>query len=74
LHHDILWIKQKITLRLNRINNLSHLIPRKVLYAIYVSCVLPTLDYGNVIFANCSTSDSLLLVHIYLKAVKLYIT
>jgi len=71
-HHHILAIKQKTsTLRLNRIKQLSHLVPRKVLYALYVSCVLPSLDYGNVIFANCSTLDSALLENIHTKAAKI---
>jgi len=71
-HHHILSIKQKTsTFKLNRIKQLSHLIPRKVLYTLYVSCVLPILDYGNVIFANCSTLDSSLLENIHAKAAKI---
>ena len=62
--------KQKTT-RLNRIKQLSHLVPRKVLCTLHVSCVLPILDYGNVIFANCSTADSSLLENIHTKAAKI---
>jgi len=70
-HRHILSIKQKTTLRLSRIKQFSHLVPRKVLYMLYVSCVLPILDHGNVIFANCLTSDNSLLENIYTKAAKI---
>ena len=70
-HHHILSIKQKATLRLNCIKQLSHLVPRKVLYTLYVSCVLPILDSGNMIFASCSNSDSSLLENMHTKAAKI---
>jgi len=37
-HHHILSIKQKTTLRLNRIKQLSHLVPRKVLNTLCFLC------------------------------------
>ena len=70
-HHHILSIKKKTTLSLNRIKQLSHLASRRVLYTLHISCVLPILDYGNVIFSNCSTSDSSLLENIYSMAAKI---
>jgi len=66
-----LSIKQKTTLRLIRIKQLSHHVPCKVLRTLYVSCVLPILYYGNVIFANCSTSDSSLLENMHTQVAKI---
>ena len=70
-HHHNLSIKQKTTLTLNHIKQLSHLVPRKVLYTLYVSCVLPILEYGNMVFAIFSTSDKSLLENIHTNGAKI---
>jgi hypothetical protein len=47
---------------------LKFIVPRKVLEYLYITTVRPVLEYGNIIYDNCSLQDSNLLDQIQRKA------
>ncbi len=65
-HIDCTIVKAKK--RINCINNIKHLLPRRSLCSLYRCMVLPVLEYGNIIYDNCSLRKSLDLENVQRRA------
>ena len=65
-HIDLTIVKAKR--RINCINNIRHLLPRRSLCSLYRSMVLPIIEYGDVIYDNCSLMKSLDLENVQRRA------
>ena len=70
-HHHILYLYNKAISRLNALRKITNLIPRFALYTLYRSCILPLLDYGDILYDNCSHSDTQLLESVQTTAAKI---
>ena len=56
LHHRAMSI-------VNAVKKIKNFLPRYSLLVLYSAYVLPIVDYGDIIFENCTTTDSNLLEH-----------
>ena len=72
--HDMKWsehidsIIQKAFSRLNGIRRLKQVLSRKVKETLYKSLVLPIVEYGSVLFDNCSAARKLRLERLHRNA------
>ena len=64
LHHRAMSI-------LNAFKKIKNFLPRYALLVLYRAYVLPIVDYGDIIFDNCTTTDSNLLESIQTAAAKI---
>ena len=53
-HHHINYIKEKAWLRVNIMRKLKFKLDRKSLETIYITFIRPLLEYGDVIWDNCT--------------------
>jgi len=56
---------------LNALKKIKNLFPRYSLLVLYRAYVLPSVDYGDIIFHNCTTTDSNFLESVQLLQLKL---
>ena len=56
-HSHIRYIKEKAWRRINILRQLKHLLDRKSLEIIYFSFIRPILEYGGIVWNNCSLSE-----------------
>jgi len=64
LHHRAMSI-------LNALEKIKNVLPKYALLVLYRAYVLPIVDYGDIIFDNCTTTDSNLLEIVQTAAVKI---
>ena len=53
-HHHINYVKEKAWLRINIMRKLKFKLDRKSLETIYITFIRPLLEYGDVIWDNCT--------------------
>jgi len=58
-------------LKINAFKKVKNFLPRCSLRVLYRAYVLPILDYGDIIYGNCTTTDSNLLESVQTTAAKL---
>jgi len=56
---------------INALKKIKNFLPRYSVLALYRAYILPILDYGDIIFDNCATTDSNLLESVQTAAAKL---
>jgi len=56
---------------INALKKIKNFLPRCSLLVLYLAYVLPILDYGDIIYDNCTTTDSNLLESIHSAEAKL---
>jgi len=66
LHHGAMSI-------INALKKIKNFLPRYSLLVLYRAYVLPIVDYGDIIFDNCTTIDSNLLESVQTAAAKIII-
>ena len=64
-------IYKKAAYRLNIMRMLKYDLDRKSLFRFYISFVRPTLEYGNILWDNCTKDQAKLLESIQLDAIRI---
>ena len=57
--------------RVNALKKIKHFLPKYSLLVLYRAYVLPIVDYGDILFDNCTTTDSNLLESVQTAAAKI---
>jgi len=66
-HHSLCWhthiihLHQKVMTKINRLRSFVYFVPRHALLMIYETNILPVVDYGSIIYDNCSVYDNRML-------------
>ncbi len=69
-NNHILSVYEKASQRLNMIKQLKFKIDRSTLVCLYKSFIRPTIEYGDIIWDNCTAGDSELLESVQYQSAK----